>query len=194
MQNRWISFRARRRRHRCGVVLLLLCGLLWLPQASTEGISPEYRLKAALVYKLTRFVDWPQLPRDHFGICVLGGGELGHLLNAVEGREVENRRIEVLHLNRSGDIGSQCQVVFIDDSKRAFLKPIIQGLGHRSLLTVGDSPGFAEKGGMIQFIAKGKRIGLKINQRQVESAGLRIAAPLLGLATIVDNGQKDRVR
>jgi len=195
MQIGWMRGKGRFRWRRYGALLLLVSsGLLWLQQPRADGTYSEYRLKAALVYKLTRFVEWPQLPPDRFGICVLGRGELGRLLDALEGREVENRRIEVLYLNRSDDIGPQCQMVFIDDAKRAFLQPIIRSLDDRPLLTIGDSPEFAAKGGMIQFINQGKRISFKINQRQAESAGLRIAAPLLELATIVDIERKNRVR
>jgi hypothetical protein len=58
-----LSFVARRRRPRTVVRLPLtaLALLLWVawPTAAETLPSDEYRLKAALIYKLARFVTWP---------------------------------------------------------------------------------------------------------------------------------------
>jgi hypothetical protein len=44
---------------------------------------------------------------------------------------------------------------------------------------------------MIQFVRNENRIGFKINVNHVHSAGLKISAPLLELATIVNDNEKD---
>lgn len=157
-------------------------------------VSAEYKLKAALIYKLTRFVEWPMTigskPRNSFGICLLGRDDFGSELDVLENRMVDHRPIFIHRFNQSGSIGMQCQLVFISGSKQAFLGPILDSFGKQPILTIGDSAGFAEKGGMIQLTRDGKRIGFNINLQRTNDSGLRIAAPLLELAIIVGQNHK----
>lgn len=174
----------------------LLLALLVYPFQGTSGkaSSDEYELKAALLYKLTRFVEWPAdiigKPQDSFGICVLGENKFGSALQALKGRKVGDSMITIQFFKQSAGIGNTCQLVFISDSKKAFLKPILNALWQQPVLTIGDSAGFAEKGGMIQFTRGGKRIGFKINLQRAKDSQLKIAAPLLELATIVESKAK----
>ncbi len=175
------------------LLLTVVLLLLYLPPPARAGtVSTEYKLKAALVYKLTRFVEWPEKaslrPDGTFGVCVLGRDDFGRALDALAGRSVDGAPISVHRFSQSRDIDGECQVVFISDSKKAFLEPIVAALEKRAVLTLGDSERFAERGGMIQFVSRDRRIGFTINLRHVHAAGLRIAAPLLELATIIGNG------
>lgn len=185
-------------RHRLWPCMLLLFTLLPVQTGLADTLSEEYTLKAALVYKLTRFVEWPintdGKPRNHFGICVLGRDDFGTALDALEGRKVGDAFITVQRFNQSEGIGNSCQLVFISDSKRAFLKSILDSFGQRPLLTIGDSTGFAENGGMIQLTQGENRIGFMINLQRASSSGLKIAAPLLDLATIVKSGNAGNAR
>ncbi|MDX2506545.1 MAG: YfiR family protein [Gammaproteobacteria bacterium] len=172
----------------------MLCfSSLLLPAMAAGPVSAEYKLKVALVYKLIRFVEWPQAasgkPPERFGICVLGRDDFGTALDALEERKVGGVPIVIQRFSQSKNIEMQCQLVFISDSKRAFLKPILHAFGERPILTIGDSAKFAEKGGMIQLTSGEKRIGFKINLQRARASSLKIAAPLLQLATIV--GSKD---
>ncbi len=170
----------------------LLILLITLPLHGMSGHRPnaEYKLKAALLYKLTKFVEWPETDSDAsdwpFGLCVLGKDHFGTALNALEQRKVAGRAIVIRRLDQSEAVRGHCDLVFISDSKRAFLRPILQGLREMPILSVGDVEGFAEQGGIIQFTA-GKRIGFKINIERARLSGLKIAAPLLQLATIVNS-------
>jgi hypothetical protein len=53
------------------------------------------------------------------------------------------------------------------------------------VLTVGESEGFLERGGMINFVVKGKNVRLEINLVAAEAAGLKISSRLLAIADIV---------
>lgn len=152
--------------------------------------SAEYKLKAALLYKLTKFVEWPKqdagAAERPFGLCVLGEDHFGSALNALEERKVVGRAISIRRLEQSEAVTGNCDLVFISNSKQAFLGSILQTLAARPILSVGDIENFAEQGGIIQFTT-GKRIGFKINIKHAKLSGLKIAAPLLQLATIVSS-------
>jgi len=156
---------------------------------AAEPASEEYKIKAALIYKITRFVEWPrQIPPKttaYFGLCLLGRDDFGRAIDALQGNTIGQKPILIQRFNQSNSINQQCQLVFISDSKQAFLKPILRTAHQHPVLTIGDSPSFAEKGGMIQLSYHNKRIEFKINLNSVKKAGLKIYAPLLEMATIV---------
>ena len=162
----------------------LLALLLTLP---LHGISGN---TSSAEYKLTKFVEWPEADggaaERPFGLCVLGKDNFGAALNALEERKVAGRAIAIRHFDQSDAVTGHCDLLFISHSKRAFFRPILQSLGNRPILSVGDTEDFAEQGGIIQFTA-GKRIGFKINIERARHSGLKIAAPLLQLATIVSS-------
>ena len=57
---------------------------------------------------------------------------------------------------------------------------------HRAhILTVSDAKGFAEQGGIIQMTRVAQNIQIKINYDAALTSGLRIAAPLLSIATVL---------
>lgn len=171
--------------------LLVLLALLPADLLSAGAVSPEYKLKAALIYKLTKFVEWPQSvqERRRFGICILGQDDFGSALDTLEARQVGDLPIHIQRFAQSEAVNSSCQILFVSESKRPFLKTILHSLAHLPILTIGDVATFAEKGGMIEFTRGHKHIGFRINVQQADRAGLKIAAPLLDLATIVETVQ-----
>ena len=175
---------------RKGMRRLLLALLLLLPMEPPPAmaVSSEYKLKAALIYKLTRFVEWPRENRTggSFGICILGRDDFGSALDALESRKVDGLPIRIRRLVQSDAVDSSCQILFVSESKRPLLPRILASLKGRPILTIGDLDGFAEKGGMIEFVRGRQRIGFRINLQQADRAGLKIAAPLLELSTIVE--------
>jgi hypothetical protein len=177
-------------------MLLVLClsGISFTACASSSG--SEYKLKAALIYKLTKFIEWPNLQPghrpEHFGICLLGEDDFGDALDALESRKVKDIPIQVYRHSQSEAIGENCHIVYISESKKAFLTPILQSLAGTPILTLSDIEGFADHGGMLQFTYLSKRIGFLINQQSAKAAHLTIAAPLLDLATIVDSRSATR--
>ncbi len=162
-----------------------------------ETVTSEYKLKSVLLYKLTRFVEWPPLTRirqasgaaARFRICLLGRDDFGASLDALENLKVENTPISVARYTRSEDVDTQCQILFISASKQPFMASIIKRMAPYPMLTVGDSEGFAEHGGMVQFVLHEKKIGFQINLDQVDHCKLKIAAPLLQMSTIVKGRQ-----
>ncbi len=175
---------------------LLLPVILWLAANlavysavyGKELESTEYQLKSVLLYKLTRFVDWPQNESNAVGsfkICVLGRDDFGRSLDALEKYKVKGAPIKVSRFTLSEQVDMSCRILFISDSKQPFIREITRQLEAYPILTVGDSDQFAEQGGMIQFVMKQRKIGFQINLQKVSDCKLKIAAPLLQMSTIV---------
>lgn len=171
------------------MVLFLLSATAW-PVAS----SPEYQVKAALIYKLTKFISWPEDSLNngsHFGICILGDNRFGAAIKELENQTTKGKPITIKHFQYSDGINSQCQVVFIEQSKERFLVPIFNSLAPHSVLTIGDFTGFAETGGVLELRNNNGKTEFVINLASLKKANLLASAPLLELATtIAQNGEK----
>lgn len=152
-------------------------------------VPREDRIKAVLVVKILKFVTWPAAllpPRDALTLCTLGDAPVAMALSAADGRSIGERQILVRHLQTpAGPEARSCHVLYIPASFRDW--PALVGAQRtRPILTIGDAPDFARKGGMIGLLRGENRIGFEISPRTAREASLEIAAPLLELATVVD--------
>ena len=176
------------RDHPLGLLAALALTLAATPVQPAE--LSEYAVKAAILYKLSKFVDWPERAfagaGAPFGICVLGDNPFGDALDALSGQKLGDRPVAIRYLPGRSTAAEGCQLLFVSASEHYRLRGVLRAVGRPLLLTVGDREGFAEGGGMINLITVGKNIRFEINRAAVERAGLKIQAQLLRLATIVN--------
>lgn len=163
---------------------------LLIPKAVVgQDSAGEYELKAAMLYNLTRFVEWPssayadaQAPTV---LCILGRDPFGNSLAAFasnaasSGRPVQVRRVPETKETRG------CHVLYISSSERKSITQIFSTLKGASVLTVGEMAQFAARGGMIQFSLEEKQVHFEINLEAASEADLKISSRLLVLARIV---------
>jgi len=65
------------------------------------------------------------------------------------------------------------------------VRPILEGLKGTNILTVGDTPGYAKQGCMIDFLMEDNKVRFEINAGAASLANLKISSKLLSLAKIV---------
>ncbi len=156
--------------------------------------ADEYAVKAAFLYQFTQFVEWPP---DSFAdagspivLAVLGSDPFGESLRrATEGRTGQGRPIVVRYL-KAGQSLRSCHILFVSASEEARIPDLLRTVGPASILTVGDSAGFAEAGGMLNFVVDAARIKFEVNIGAAERGRVRISSKLLKLASIVDRGRR----
>jgi hypothetical protein len=167
---------------------LLFAALLPCVRAYTE--SPvqgpsEYQVKAAFLYNFVKFVEWPASLAEQRGpivMCVIGKDPFGDLLvRAVEGKSVNGRPIVVRNVAEPGAAVS-CQVLFVSTPESGRLPEIAKAVRVWSVLTVGESERFAERGGMVGFLMEGQKVRFQINAKAAAEAGLQISSKLLQLS------------
>jgi len=177
------------------MALLFLAMLLALPAFRVVGHAAEPngpsedQLKAAFVYNFIKFVDWPSGERragETFRVCLLGEGPATALFEDLNGQEALGRRLTVTALQSPQEARS-CQVLFVAASQTARLTEVIDALAGAPVLTIGDTDGYARRGVMINMFLENKRIRFDINAEAARTAGLRISAKLLKLASRVYN-------
>ena len=174
-----------------GSLLSLLVLLAITAPRSAAAQSPrESQIKAVLLFKLIRFVDWPAsaFPETNspFVIGIIGKDPFGPALDdAVAGEKLYGRKIIVERYSTPG-AGNPCQILFIADSARPRLKEILDAQKGQPVLTVSEMDGFAGSlGGMVRlYINTENKPRLQINPQLAQSANLHISSKLLQLADL----------
>lgn len=150
----------------------------------------EDRIKAALVFKLVKFVEWPaamMAGKDPIQICVFGDSPVGEALAAVDGRPARDRIAQFRKLATLAPAEAKgCHVLYLAGTAREIANGLPGGLRGRGALTVSDAPDFARKGGMIGLARGENKVAFEINLRLARESGLEPGAPLLELATVVE--------
>jgi hypothetical protein len=165
----------------------LSAGYLFCPgpqDASAQSMSSrEYEIKAAYLYNFIKYVDWPTT-KDTITIGVLGGNPFGPALAPLNGKVAKGRRVVVRELGSVRD-AQNCQMVFVSSSEKQRLPEIFENSKSAHVLTVGESQGFAQDGGIINFIEENNKVRFEINEDAARRTGLNISSELLKLAKLV---------
>ncbi len=166
------------------MVMLFLTGTR--AQPPTAG---EYQVKAAFLYNFAKFVEWPSSSFPDasapFRICVFGQDPFGQaLLDITHEKIVSGHKLQVDQVVDVA-LARTCHILFIASSEKVQLKRIFESLQGTDVLTVGDIKGFAELGGIINFVLENDRVRFEVNRRAADRAGLKISSKLLGVAKLV---------
>lgn len=159
-----------------------------LSEGRTAAAAPsEPGLKAELIERFTRFVDWDTLP-DTFSICVVGDSQItSHLEKIARRQTIKGKTARVV--KAAAEKLADCQIVMIagDDDDR--LRAVISRTDRRPILSIAEAPGAAIAGAIINFYPDDARIKFEINIRAASRSGLTLRSKLLVLARIVDDGK-----
>lgn len=167
-----------------GIALLLLA-----PGPSSAQTTSEYQVKAAYIYNFAKFVEWPAQdfasPTAPIRLCLLNDQSFESDLNQiVKGKKISGRPITVAPV-QNGEQSRGCHILFINSSHNSEAQRIIEVLRNTSVLTVGESPGFVEEGGIINFVLQDDHVHFQVNHRAADQGGLHISSRLLSVATLV---------
>jgi hypothetical protein len=193
------SFRCLGRKFRLGIELglklALSCAFALASATNGRGqAAQEYEVKSAFLYNFTKFVEWPpgsfKDDRDPLVIGYIGNDEFGSTIErTVSGRTVNGRQLKIRRFRRGQSVVA-CHVLFIGASERDQLAQIFEGLKGASILTVGETNGFGQYGGIINLFMEESKVRFEINLDAVEQSRLKISSKLLSLAKIVRGGQR----
>jgi hypothetical protein len=171
------------------VLCVLSTAMLSYPVTAAEPLSSEYLLKAAFIYNITKFVEWPpgsfESEKAPLVLVVLGKDPFGYSLNTIDGKIVQGRSLTVKHVDRIEELRT-CHILFISSSEMNRLPQVLQSLKDSKILTIGDMPHFAQNGGIINLITLDNKINMEINVTAAEKASMQISSKLLKLARIVN--------
>jgi YfiR/HmsC-like len=150
--------------------------------------SNEYALKSVFIYNFCQFIEWPESafssPSEPLIIAVVGEDRFDALLKkAVKGETYHNRPIQIEHYRSPKDI-KHCHLLFIGRSETSRLDAILEAVDSQSIVTVGETEDFLERGGMISLPAERNRVRLRIKPSALYAVNLSVSSKLLRVADL----------
>jgi hypothetical protein len=177
-------------------IFLLLFSLLlvWTAARSAFAQSPfdgasEERVKAAYLYKLPNYVEWPALSfARNDSPYVIGIVEADAIANELikisGGRRINNRPVLVRKL-RSGDAPEGVHLLFVGRAERGRIEQIAKSVQSQPILIVTETEGALGQGSMINFVKTDDRIRIEVSLDTAEKSGLKLSSRLLAIAVNV---------
>jgi hypothetical protein len=194
-----------KRRVRAAIAILpILLAAMALNAQNTAG-SAEYLIKAGFIYNFANLVQWPSSSfaqaDSPIVIVILGEDHFGTTLDrALDGKKVNARSFvikrakSISELQRTLGPQKDCQILYVSSSEMPHLSDAIQMLKGVPVLTIGETPGFARNGGIINLILEDNKVRFEVNVAAAKDADLNISSRLLALARIIQTPASDGMR
>lgn len=175
------------------ICLGLVCAIPDQTGAAEHTPSGEYQLKAAFIYNFIKFTRWPA-PKAALNnnttngiplrLAVIGNNDFNGKLMALNGKLTAEHRIifETLKEDATWDDIRSYQILFISFDNARQCLPTIMAVTGIPVLTISDTPGFAEQGGCIEFKIVNNKLRFIINRSAIERQGLKLSYKVYILA------------
>lgn len=161
------------------------CYICSTSPSSGEEISLEAKVKAACLFNFAKFIQWPPAtfpdPSSPFRLCIVGVDPFGTLLEALQSKEVQGRKIALGKLGVS-DLGKmkECHILYLSQLQPKQEEAILSGLSTFPVLTVSDAP----LGAIIRFFLEEEKVRFEIYLQKSRDLDIKISAQLLRLAVV----------
>lgn len=167
-------------------VLLACIALTVLAPTSLAELPDEYEVKALFLYNFARFFEFPgELPGEALCIAVVGHDPFRGTLEQLARNQAKSGRSFCVRHYKTAAEARGCHIVFIPASDARRTRAALDALKGSNALVVGETPGFCQSGGIVNFELSGGTVRFEINPEAVARAGLKASSKLLSLAKIV---------
>jgi hypothetical protein len=184
------------------LLTILLAGTAYRAQGQDTSASSEYLIKAGFIYNFASLVQWPSTSFPQADspvvITILGEDHFGSTLDRVlDGKKINGRPFaikrfkSVVQLQKAVVDPKECQILYVSASEISHLNEAIQAVKGLPILTIGETPGFAKSGGMINLILEDNRVRFEVNVEAAKQADINISSRLLALARIIQSPAAD---
>lgn len=174
---------------------LLFCLLIFQPAAVWAGplTGTEYDVKTGFIYNFANFVSWPPAAfkdkDDDLILCVASDTPAADAVLKLNDQTIRGRKIKVIPYTQESSLDAS-HILFIATQDRNLVQKLLGIARERSILTIGESEGFTQMGGVINFFEERNRLRFKVNIDAAKRAGLTMSSQLLGSAQIYREGHE----
>lgn len=176
------------------VVVLAAAFMAQEVRADTKS-SQEYQIKAAFLYNIINFVDWPEEKdadsNNQITIGIIGKDPFENAFEPLKNKQAKSKKVLIkryVGFKEPENSGNQieairkCHLLFVCNSEKQQLEKIINIVKDHSVLVVGDMNDFLESGGIVNFVIEDQKVRFEINNKTAKHAKLTIRSKLLRLA------------
>jgi hypothetical protein len=176
-------------------IILVFCILgLSVSQSNAEDttISREYKIKTDYLFNLIKFISWPVQSNQRkpitTQICIYGVSPFDRYLDKLSNKKAKGRAIKISYIDYEKSIDS-CTIIFvprpINTADLKFSKALLNDVGNKPILTVGESNHFLDQGGLINLAIAENNVQLHINLTKAKGIGFEISGNLLEIAKVI---------
>jgi hypothetical protein len=163
------------------IFLVLLLALS--PLALAQRQAPEAELKAAILVNMLLFVDWPSKasqPTDRLTLCYFDASPITAVLDLLNGKLLKGKPLQVLPVTSTTVSG--CHALYLSPRDSIHLVDVVPNLQASGVLFISDSPGYLQRGVMLNLEVDDGRVVFDIDLRSARHAGLMMSSKMLRLA------------
>lgn len=157
--------------------------LVLAPLALAQQQAPEAELKAAILVNILLFVDWPsvggQAP-DRLTLCYLDVGPVSTVLGQFDGKLIKGKPLRVVRVD-TAQVGA-CHALYLAPFDDASLSRLTSSRQVSGVLLIGDSPGYLQRGVMLNLEIDSGRVVFDVGLRSLRQAGVALSSKVLRLA------------
>lgn len=171
--------------------LFLLLGLV-LPSLHSHAqgtiVANETDTRAALIYQLARFTEWPTntpntATNEPITLGVASkGGVANSLKKILKGKTINQRPIKVVSLTRWGRQKQTPDIIYVDHPSH--WKRLL-ALGNAATLCLGSYTGFLQDGGDILLLRRDNHIAFEVHLEHLRDKGFDLHSQVLQFASKV---------
>ena len=167
----------------------LLIGIL---AAASLGLTtraasdPEDELKAAIVLSFLRYAEWshPLAPGAPVTVGVFGSSAFTQVLSRVTaGKTIDGHGVRVIEVTSTPD-PQCCNAIYFTGDKSSEIRQPLNAARAARALTIGDSKGFLDLGGVVNLLVVDGRMSFEVNLDALGQSGVSISSKLLRFGLI----------
>ena len=154
------------------------------PAAAAHPVqeTDEIQVKAAMIAGFARYCDWPEkaLPKEAplFVVGLIGPDDAcGRIQKLIQGKKAGQRTIKVVRGASPADL-SEAHLVYLAPPEPAQARELLRSFRDAPVLTIGEVPGFAKEGGIVNFyladVDGAMKVHFELNPDAAERAGLKV--------------------
>jgi hypothetical protein len=157
--------------------------LYWLLSCTTllNAFEPPEKLKALIVGKVAKYVQWKSKTNKQFIITLINDPSPELFYQLYKNQKIKNRSVKINHISSIDELHTT-DILYIPKGNTLQLSHILESIDSKDILTISDIRGFAQKGGMIQLSFVSQKIKLKVNTGVAKEHDLHITPTLLRIA------------
>lgn len=170
----------------------MLATLILAPGLALEADEAPiaYRVKAGYLFNFLKFAEWPEAalpPTGALRIAIAADDSIYALLAAALHDKVVNGRTIVVQRADGSEIQPPPHLLFVTQTAAPVpaISNQLSGYNGQPVLTVGESPDFARRHGILNFVLVDNAVRFEVNLSAAQRAGLRISSRISKLAILV---------
>jgi hypothetical protein len=148
-------------------------------------------MKAVAFEQISRFIRWPDKDDNSNGPERFILGLWGHNIVIEKAEElyteqrIKDKVVEIRHILKMDDV-IDCHLLYIAEEEKDDLSNLVEITRQRPILTISDSPGFIDRGILVNLYIKMNKLRFEVNEQGFHEAGLEIDPLLLKVAEIIN--------